>query len=188
MLRIPITLHRDLRGRTVHFAQVVGCEFDFERSNVLVEARQLGRARDRNNPRPLREQPSERDLSRCRPFLLGDPAEQVDNSLIRLPIGESWYGSGTTTEWEFTSYERDSESGNDYALGREYENRLARFSAVDTTVTQAADPQQWNGYVYVAGDPINRVDPSGHTLEPIGCGEIYGCDCVVLPAKTGHLS
>ncbi len=32
-----------------------------------------------------------------------------------FPFGESWYLTSTTTKWEFTTYERDVESGNDYA-------------------------------------------------------------------------
>ena len=47
------------------------------------------------------------------------------------PYGESWYETGTLTKVEFTTYERDSESGNDYATDRTYVNRLGRFSSVD---------------------------------------------------------
>jgi hypothetical protein len=35
-----------------------------------------------------------------------------------FPFGESWYANNTTTKWGFTTYERDSESNNDYALAR----------------------------------------------------------------------
>src|SRR6266576_2804771 len=31
------------------------------------------------------------------------------------PYGERWYESGTTTKLKFTTYERDSESTNDFA-------------------------------------------------------------------------
>lgn len=98
------------------------------------------------------------------------------------PFGESWYGSGTTTEWQFTSYERDAESGNDYAIAREYVSRVARFSGVDTGEIAATDPQGLNRYAYVANDPVNRVDPSGSDFFALddcdpdfdfGCG---GCD------------
>ncbi len=43
------------------------------------------------------------------------------------PFGESWYASSTTTKWQFTSYERDAESVNDYAMFRYHVNRLGRF-------------------------------------------------------------
>jgi RHS repeat-associated protein len=47
------------------------------------------------------------------------------------PFGESWYAQNTTTNWQFTSYERDSESTNDYAMARFYANSLGRFSSPD---------------------------------------------------------
>lgn len=34
------------------------------------------------------------------------------------PFGESWYMASTTTKWQFASYERDAESGNDNAIAR----------------------------------------------------------------------
>ena len=54
------------------------------RPDVLLQAVQLGGAWDRNNPRLLGEQPSERDLGRRRPFPLCDAAQQIDQGLIRL--------------------------------------------------------------------------------------------------------
>jgi RHS repeat-associated protein len=43
------------------------------------------------------------------------------------PFGEAWYSSSTTTKWRFTSYERDGESGLDYAMFRYDSTRLGRF-------------------------------------------------------------
>ncbi len=77
------------------------------------------------------------------------------------PYGESWYASGSVTKWKFTSYERDSESGNDYAMMRSYINRLGRFNAPDPVSGSAFDPQTWNRYSYVANNPVNQTDPSG---------------------------
>ncbi|MGH9725430.1 MAG: RHS repeat-associated core domain-containing protein, partial [Candidatus Acidiferrales bacterium] len=72
--------------------------------------------------------------------------------------------TGTTTKLKFTSYERDGESGNDYALGRYYENRLGRFTATDPLAGAAGNPQSLNRYAYVQNDPINSADPSGMVL------------------------
>ena len=56
-------------------------------------------------------------------------------------FGESWYAANTTTKYQFTSYERDSESGNDYAQARYHINRLGRFSSPDQVSGSPANPQ-----------------------------------------------
>jgi RHS repeat-associated protein len=77
------------------------------------------------------------------------------------PFGETWYASNTTTKFIFTIYERDSDSGNDYAMARFYINRFGRFSCVDPLLGRPTDPQTWNRYAYVRNNPTNSVDPSG---------------------------
>jgi RHS repeat-associated protein len=78
-----------------------------------------------------------------------------------FPYGETWYATNTTTKWEFTSYERDSESGNDYAMARYHVNRLGRFSSLDLLAGSIGDPQSLSKFAYVLNDPVNHVDPSG---------------------------
>ena len=78
-----------------------------------------------------------------------------------FPFGESWYAANTTTKWQFTGYERDSESGNDYAMARYDVNRIGRFSSPDPLSRSGGDPQSWNRYAYVENDPVNATDPSG---------------------------
>src|SRR6266852_5820656 len=80
------------------------------------------------------------------------------------PYGEVWYSTGTTTKYLFTSYERDPESGNDYAMQRYNANRLGRFMSPDPVMGAATDPQSLNRYAYVANDPIYGVDPNGTSL------------------------
>jgi RHS repeat-associated protein len=77
------------------------------------------------------------------------------------PFGEFWYSSSTTTKWRFTSYERDAESGNDYAIFRYHSNRLGRFLTPDPIAGSTANPQSLNRYAYVQNDPTNRIDPLG---------------------------
>jgi RHS repeat-associated protein len=87
-----------------------------------------------------------------------------------FPYGESWYAQNSTTNWQFTSYQRDGESGNDYAMARSYVNRLARFSSPDPAGLSAfnpADPQTLNRYSYVYNVPVSLADPSG--LGPDDC-------------------
>jgi RHS repeat-associated protein len=82
------------------------------------------------------------------------------------PFGENWYESGTTTKLKFTSYERDAESGNDYALARFDVNRLGRFLTPDLVAGAVANPQSLNRYAYVQNDPVNLSDPSGAFVAP----------------------
>jgi RHS repeat-associated protein len=73
---------------------------------------------------------------------------------------ESWYNA-SGDKLQFTTYERDAESGNDYALARYYDSTVARFCSADPLGGQPGDPQSWNRYAYVENDPINLTDPSG---------------------------
>jgi RHS repeat-associated protein len=78
-----------------------------------------------------------------------------------FPFGEAWYQANTTSKFIFTSYERDQESGNDYALARLYINRFGRFCSVDPVQGSPDDPQSWNRYSYARNNPINIADRSG---------------------------
>jgi len=75
--------------------------------------------------------------------------------------GEAWYETGTASKWKFTSYERDTESNNDYALARFYSNPTARFTSPDPLAGSLVNPQSLNHYAYTLGDPVNLIDPSG---------------------------
>jgi hypothetical protein len=46
---------------------------------------ELGRARDRSDPRLLGKQPGERDLGGCSVLLFTDGGEKIDDSLVGLP-------------------------------------------------------------------------------------------------------
>ena len=78
-----------------------------------------------------------------------------------FPYGETWYPASPPTKWEFSSYERDSESGNDSAMARYHVNRLGRFSSPDPLSGSTRNPQSLNKYTYVLDNPVNYVDPLG---------------------------
>ena len=83
--------------------------------------------------------------------------------------------SATTNDTEkFTGYFRDAESGNDYADQRYESPGTGRFLTSDRTTGNAADPGSWNKYAYVAGDPINHVDPTRREY----CNIDDSSDCV----------
>lgn len=93
-----------------------------------------------------------------------DSTGSVVSQQGHYPFGEAWYSDAGSTKWKFTSYERDSESGNDYAIFRYYQNRLGRFSSPDPVAGSVHDPQSVNRFAYVGNDPVNLMDPMG--LEP----------------------
>ncbi len=78
-----------------------------------------------------------------------------------FPFGESWYQSGAGDKTVFTSYDRDSESGLDYALARYYDSSTGTFCSADPLDGSPGDPQSWNRYPYGRNDPIDVTDPSG---------------------------
>lgn len=95
------------------------------------------------------------------PRLTTDASGNVVGQQGHYPFGEAWYMTNTTTKWQFTGYERDPESGNDYAMARYNVNRLGRFSSPDLLGGSVFNPQSLNRYSYVTDNPANLVDPSG---------------------------
>jgi RHS repeat-associated protein len=73
-----------------------------------------------------------------------------------------WAASDSVNQ-KFTGYERDGETALDFAQARYMSAGLGRFMSADP-VNAGADftnPQSWNGYAYVLGNPLGNVDPSG---------------------------
>ncbi len=95
------------------------------------------------------------------------------------PWGEDRGTPGPNDQVKFATYTRDSATMLDYANQRYYVNNQGRFMTPDpyqATATSPSDPnnpQSWNRYAYVQGDPVNYKDPSGRL--PI-CGD--GLDVV----------
>jgi RHS repeat-associated protein len=97
-----------------------------------------------------------------------------------LPFGEeiqanqagrgSLYGSTTGVEPKFTGQLRDAETGNDYFKARYYMPSYGRFMSPDPANAGADlyNPQSWNAYAYVLGNPLANVDPSGMDTCPDG--------------------
>ena len=96
-----------------------------------------------------------------------------------LPFGEELYaGSGGRTagqgygddnvRQQFTGYERDNETGLDFAQARYYSSPQGRFTSVDPlpASSSVSNPQSFNRYSYVYNNPMNATDPSGmHRLD-----------------------
>jgi len=76
----------------------------------------------------------------------------------------SLYSSiGDNIRQKFTGYQKDDETSLDFAEARMYENRHARFTAVDPLLAsgKSANPQTFNRYVYVLNNPLLLTDPNG---------------------------
>ena len=68
-----------------------------------------------------------------------------------------------TVRKRFTGYEKDIETGLDYAEARYYQNQHGRFTAVDPLLAsgKSANPQTFNRYVYCINSPLAFIDPNG---------------------------
>jgi RHS repeat-associated protein len=70
-------------------------------------------------------------------------------------------GSTADGRTKFATYYRDG-AGMDYAGQRYYAPGMGRFNTPDPSSGVAlGNPNSWNKYAYVNGDPVNRFDPSG---------------------------
>jgi RHS repeat-associated protein len=112
----------------------------------------------------------------------------VSGRMTHLPFGENFAESGIQEKHHFTSYERDSEAGTDYAVNRQYAQSVGRFGRVDPWHGSISKPQSLNRYAYVENDPVNTADPLG--LCPDGCRAVIdiGMDRVVCECdRSGDL-
>lgn len=65
---------------------------------------------------------------------------------------------------EFTSKERDAETGLDFFNARYISSAQGRFTSPDPLPIMGQkllDPQQWNMYSYVRNNPLRLLDPTG---------------------------
>jgi RHS repeat-associated protein len=119
-----------------------------------------------------------------------------------LPFGEELFagtGGRTTAQGytasdnvrqKFTKYERDAETGLDYAQARMFAYSQGRFTSPDpykivAEVQNETDPdrassmlnaylvqpQQWNQYTYAINNPLKYIDPTGETIVLTGTPE-----------------
>lgn len=90
-------------------------------------------------------------------------AKRAENSEYMGEIDEN-----QPTRRGYTGYEKDDESGLDFAQARYYNSSHGRFTSVDPLAGSATikDPQTFNRYSYVLNSPYKFSDPLG--LLPIG--------------------
>ncbi|HEV2489118.1 MAG TPA: RHS repeat-associated core domain-containing protein [Candidatus Acidoferrales bacterium] len=81
------------------------------------------------------------------------------------PYGQEMLNPNITqtcsSNYKFTGYEYDSETGLYYGFARYYNPRLGRFMSTDALAGGTGNPQSQNSYAYVINNPANMVDPLG---------------------------
>ncbi len=78
------------------------------------------------------------------------------------------YSGGDGVRQQFTSQERDIETGLDYFEARYYASAQGRFTTADPLLAsgRVSMPQSWNRFTYVLNNPLRLIDPDGMEDEP----------------------
>ncbi len=86
----------------------------------------------------------------------------------------------STIRQKFTGYQRDTESGLDYAQARYMSSMQGRFMSVDPENAGAdpEDPHSWNGYAYARSNPGLFTDPDGRKYLVCPPGGGGGCEII----------
>jgi RHS repeat-associated protein len=90
------------------------------------------------------------------------------------PYGQEKPSATAQEREKFGTYYRDA-TGLDYADQRYYASTSGRFLTADPSMPgDPAEPQSFNLYAYVLGDPVNYSDPEG--LDPINLPSLVPTD------------
>jgi RHS repeat-associated protein len=82
--------------------------------------------------------------------------------------GETRYADGTPpTKRRFQGQIEESSLGLYFFNARWYDSQLGRFIQPDPVIPDPLNPQSYDRYEYVFGNPIKYADPSGHFPWPI---------------------
>jgi RHS repeat-associated protein len=89
----------------------------------------------------------------------------------QYPYGVEYSPPTANDREKYATYTRDSATGFDYAVNRYYSSQWGRFLSPDPSGASiaAGNPQSWNRYVYVTGDPVNHADLTGLFITAEGC-------------------
>ncbi len=85
--------------------------------------------------------------------------------------GRELYSDGTSAPrnvYRFTGEQWDGELGMYYLRARQMDPDRGRFLNMDTFEGNSADPGSLHKYLYASANPVNRIDPSGHSDFSIG--------------------
>ena len=80
------------------------------------------------------------------------------------PFGQDAAPSADPNHYKFAELERDSDTGLDHAMFRQYSSTMGRFMSPDPSGLYFADPtnpQSLNLYSYALNNPLKNTDPTG---------------------------
>ncbi len=86
---------------------------------------------------------------------------------------EERFESEVDNEICYTGGVYDELTGLYYLNARYYNSDDGNFLSKDSYRGTEGNADSWNLYAYCAGNPVNYVDPSGHTSRPINSGQYY---------------
>ena len=93
---------------------------------------------------------------------LTDVAGAATDQFIYTAYGEVEHREGMTdSDFLYTGEQFDAGLGFYYLRARYYNPSNGRFPTMDTYQGRVGEPQTLHKYLYVHGDPVNLVDPSG---------------------------
>jgi RHS repeat-associated protein len=95
----------------------------------------------------------------------------VEQTCTNLPYGDGVSCGPTPSENLYAGLERDSESGLDHAMFRQYSSTFGRWTTPDPYGGSINNPQSLNRYAYVNGSPLGATDRSG--LFPIVSASLW---------------
>lgn len=87
----------------------------------------------------------------------------VQATCLSLPYGNGETCTATPSEQLYATLDRDTESGLDHAMFRQYNFMTGRWISPDPYFgsIDASNPQTFNRYAYVGNMPMTYTDPSG---------------------------
>ncbi|HWR14122.1 MAG TPA: RHS repeat-associated core domain-containing protein [Terriglobales bacterium] len=129
-----------------------------------------------------------------------DASGAVVSTYNNLPFGDCLDQNGGSacdgqvgyTPVHFTDQDRDTETGLDHFMFRQYASVQGRWMSPDPagmSAVDAANPQSWNRYAYAGNNPITFVDPLGLRRARFrwsGGGDGYACYIDDHPAACGQ--
>jgi RHS repeat-associated protein len=115
----------------------------------------------------------------------------VEGQSVYYPFGgECVITNSVDNRYKFTGLERDSETGLDHTLNRQYSSTLGRWLSPDPVRGCVMNPQKFDRYSYVGDNPTTRTDPNGDQF----CDDTFhpfcrlGLNCDFLCLKLCHTS